>query len=181
MEGRFCGCRVERKRQVLGGMVPVGVAAGVVGLWDVVAAALNAVLFVYLINEELKLKEPVPRLESTRAWAYWSFASLPLSTLGLVSLAVRWKRGVYCWSLGKQAYNLLYTCTSLYYSTAYCMASDWLCSGLSITGVLFHRLGIDLYFSYLVWSFAEDLRLEDSPASKDRQIEMSDRPLIPPN
>ena len=57
MEGRFCGCRVERKRQVLGGMVPVGVAAGVVGLWDVVAAALNAVLFVYLSKSFLMISD----------------------------------------------------------------------------------------------------------------------------
>lgn len=181
MEGKFCGCRLEPKTQVLCGLVPVTVAAGMVGLWDVVTATLNVVLFVYLSNEELKLKEPVPRLESTRAWAYWSFASIPLSLLGLLSLALRWKRGMLLWSLGKQAYSVLYTCISLYYSTVYCLASDWLCPVLSIAGVLLHRLGIDLYFSYLVWSSSEYMRLEDSPASQRQQIEMSDRPLIPPS
>ena len=182
MEGKFLCCsRVRPARQVLCGLVPVTVAAGIVGLWDVVTAALNGVLLVYLMNEELKLKERVPRLESTRAWVYWSFASIPLSIFGLMSLAVKWKRGIHIWSVGKQAYCLLYTFMSLYYSTAYCDGSDWLCAAVSITGVLLHRLGIDLYFSYVIWSTAEEMKQEDSSPAQGRQIEMSDRPLIPPN
>ena len=178
---RLFGCRLTPAKQAVCGLIPIQVVAGVVGVWDIVTSALNGLILLYLLNEELKLKHTVRSLEVTRVWVYASFASIPLSVLGLVALGMRWQKGMNCWSAGKQVYTLLYTCLCLYNCTTYCRPDDQKCVLTSITGVLIHRLCIDLYTCYLIWSACETLNQESNPHTHPQQVEMSDRPLIRSN